>query len=289
MKVHLDCIPCLQRQALQAARFVTNDEKTHLNVLKDVMDLLRKNFEKDVTTFDMATKIQAIVKQYTNQEDPYYKVKKEYNKKALDLVPKLKSIIKNAEDPLYSAIKLAIAGNIIDFGAFESFELEKTIEEVVQSPLTLDSYSRFKEELQEAKSLLYLVDNTGEIVFDKILIELIVSSFNLEFITIVVKGKPFLNDATLEDVREVGYEDLRNVRIFKVGVGIPDSGPHPQSKKFQKLIKQHDMVISKGQGNYEEFYRYQKIFFLLMTKCRVVANHLQAPVGSSVLYKSPDE
>ncbi|MHA1214847.1 MAG: damage-control phosphatase ARMT1 family protein [Candidatus Hodarchaeales archaeon] len=286
MKVHLDCIPCLQRQALQAARFVTDNESVQLDILKSVMNLLIENLENNVTTFDMATKIQSIVKRYTNREDPYYNVKKEYNKIALDLVPKLKSLIRNAKDPLHYAIKLSIAGNIIDFGAFESFELDKTIENVIQTPLTLDSYPRFKKELQSAKNLLYLVDNTGEIVFDKLLIDLILSSFNLDFITIVVKGKPFLNDATLEDVKEVGYEDLRNVRFFKVGVGIPDSGPHPQSAEFLKLIDQHDLIISKGQGNFEVFYDHSKIFFLLMAKCKVVANHLNVPVGSTIFYKA---
>ena len=186
----LDCIPCFLRQALQAGRFVTDDKNIHRQILKEVMNTLRTS-DWDVNTSTMGNKVQNIVKILTNNPDPYYEVKKRYNRVAMDMYPYLEQLISEAEDPLYAAVKLAIAGNIIDFGAKETFDLKKTISKVLKTPLEINDYENFRKEISTANTLVFLSDNSGEIVFDKLLLETILQLSNIQKITFVIKGIPF--------------------------------------------------------------------------------------------------
>lgn len=284
--MQLDCIPCFFRQALQAGRFATDDKQLHQQILKEVMKtLLASNW--DVNTSTMGNKVESIVKILTNNPDPYYKVKKRYNQVAMDMYPYLEQLINEAKDPLYTAIKLSIAGNIIDFGAKETFNLSETISEVLKTPLEIDNYENFRKTITTAQTLIYISDNSGEIVFDKLLLETILRMGNIQKITFVVKGMPFLNDAMLEDAQDIGLDKIHQIEFFKLGVGFPETGSGKTSPSFLNLLKLSDMVISKGQANFEDLCNQETIFFLLMVKCPVVAKHLNVPVGSTILDGPP--
>lgn len=281
--MEIDCIPCFLRQALQAGRFVTDDKTIHRQILKEVMNTLLTS-DWDANTSTMGNKVQNIVKILTDNPDPYYEVKKRYNRVAMDMYPYLEQLISEAEDPLYAVVKLAIAGNIIDFVGKETFDLKKTISKVMKTPLEKDDYENFRKKILTANTLVFLSDNTGEIVFDKLLLEVILQLTNIQQITFVIKGMPFLNDAMLEDAQEIGLDKIPQIRFFKLGVGFPETGSGKTNPSFLTMLKLSDMVISKGQANYEDLFDQEYISFLLMVKCPVVAKHLNVPVGSTILH-----
>jgi damage-control phosphatase, subfamily I len=282
MKLNLDCIPCFQRQALQAVRFISNDEKLHQKVLREVAKKLL-NSTWDSTPPELAHEVHTIVKNLTNEKDPYKKAKKESNDLALKMYPTLKEQIQASKDPLRTAVRLAIAGNIIDFGPLRKFNLEKTVEEVLKKSFAIDDYVKLKEKLEDAETLLFFADNAGEIVFDRLLLEASLEYRNLEKIRFVVKGGPIINDATLEDAVYVGLCDLPNVEFSTLSNGEAGTGPERSSKTVKDWIKSHDLVISKGQGNYEGLSEYSSLFFMLMSKCPVIASDLGVNEGDIIL------
>ena len=286
MKVNLDCIPCFQRQALQAARFITDDERVHEQVLKEVMKKLLE-LRWDSTPPEMAHEVHKLVRRLTKEKDPYKGVKKESNDLVLKLYPELKRKIEKSEDPLRTAIRLAIAGNIIDFGALREFNLEKAIREVLEKEFAIDDYEKLKEKLKNSKTLLYFADNAGEIGFDRLLVETMLKEKSFERISFVVKGGPIINDATLEDAVYIGLNDLPNVEFLTVSNGDPGTGPERSSQEVRRWIEKHDLVISKGQGNYEGLSELNGIFFMLMAKCHIIASDLNVNEKDIVLKYKP--
>ena len=286
MKMELDCIPCFIRQALQAGRFAIDDKEIQQQILKEVMKTLIDS-DWDVNTSTMGNIVGNIVKILTNNSDPYYKEKKHYNRVAMDMYPDIEHLINKAKDPLYTAVKLAIAGNIIDFGAKETFDLNKTISKVLKSPLEIDNYESLRETIKTTQTLIYLSDNSGEIVFDKLLLETILKIGKIQKITFVVKGIPFLNDAMFEDAQDIGLDKIPQIEFSKVCVGSSETCSSKTSPSFLAMLKGSDMVISKGQANYEDLCNQDYIYFLLMVKCPVVAKHMNVPVGSTILRGPP--
>ena len=282
MKLNLDCIPCFQRQALQAMRFISNDEELHEKVLREVTKKLLKS-DWDLTPPELAHEVHRIVRSVANEKDPYKEVKKESNDLVLKMYPALKEKVHESKDPLRTAVRLAIAGNIIDFGPLQEFNLEKTISEVLKKKFAIDDYEKLKEKLEDAETLLFFADNAGEIGFDKLLIETLLETKSFEKISFVVKGAPIINDSTLEDAAYMGLCDLPNVEFLKLSSGEAGTGPERNSQEVKRWIRKHDLVISKGQGNYEDLSENDGLFFLLMAKCPVIASDLGAKVGDIIL------
>ncbi len=238
--------------------------------------LLKEGWSK--TPPELAHIAHKIARKYA-KGDPYKEVKKKSNDEALSLYPKLKKIVDESDDPLRTAIRIAIAGNIIDFGALEEYNIEKTVNEVLHKKFAYDDYPLFKKILKNAKSILYFADNAGEIVFDKLLIEKIKEIKDYK-ITLVVKAGPIINDATLEDVKYIGLDKLINdIRYISNG----EIGYERNSPEVKSWIKEHDLTISKGQGNYEGLSEFQGIFYMLMVKCPVIAEDINANVGDIIL------
>ncbi len=282
MRAHLDCIPCFLRQALQAVRFTTMNEEIHEKVLRKVITVLQEIDWKQ-TPPQIARIVHKIVRDETGELDPYSKVKQEYNDIALELYPSLKEKVKTAKNPLFTAVQLAIAGNIIDFGPKSKFNLTQTISKVLNTPFKINHFSKFVEVLSTTQSLVYLGDNTGEIVFDKLLLETILERYKIERIRFAVKGAPIINDATIEDAKYVGLDKIPGLEFIKIGIGIPGSGLERWDTRFLKILRDSNMVISKGQGNYEALSDQKGIFFLLLAKCPVIARDLGVEVGDIVL------
>lgn len=282
MKLNLDCIPCFQRQALQAVRFISDDEKLHERVLREVAKkLLESNW--DLTPPELAHQVHSIVKRITNEDDPYKEVKRESNDLVLKMYPELKEMVNKSRDPLRTAARLAIAGNIIDFGVPQKFNLEETIREVLKKQFAIDDYTKLKEKLKDAETLLFFVDNAGEIGLDKLLIETFLETKKLEKIDFVVKGGPIINDATLEDAVYMGLDKLPNSEFLAISNGEAGTGPARSSQTVKNWIKEHDLVISKGQGNYEGLSEHNGLFFMLMVKCPIIASDLGVEVGDIIL------
>ena len=282
MKLNLDCVPCFQRQALQAVRFISDDEELHEKVLREVTKKLLES-DWNLSPPELAHEVHRIVRSVAKEKDPYKKVKKKSNDLVLTMYPALKSKVEKSADPLRTAIRLAIAVNIIDFGPLQEFNLEKTIKEVLKKKFAIDDYEKLKENLKDAKTLLFFTDNAGEIGFDKLLVETFLKARRFEKISFVVKGGPIINDATLEDAAYVGLCDLPNVEFLNLSNGEAGTGPERTSREVQRWIRNYDLVISKGQGNYEGLSENNGLFFLLMAKCPVIASDLGVEVGDIVL------
>jgi len=283
MKTHLECIPCFIKQSLEAARMATDDEEVHEKVLKEVMKHLETISFSDSPP-ELSREVHKIIKTITKSKDPYKKVKDQSNQKAKNLYPHLKKLVNEADDPLLMAVKLAIVGNVIDFGTTNRFNLEDMIDTAVKKQFVDEAYPQFKKTLEQAKTILYLADNSGEIFFDKLLIEKLTKRG--KDITYVVKANPIINDVLVEDAKFAGIDKLAT--IMEGDAGQKRSAPGMvlpyASKEFQEKLRSSDMVISKGQGNYESLSDIDReVFFLLMVKCPLVAQDIGTEMAQLVL------
>ena len=276
MKTYLDCLPCFLQQTLRAGRIATDDEKIIKQLLDDV-GMMLKDIPLDNTPPETGMLIYQKISQITGNKDPFKKIKKENIDKALYLYPEMKKLVDRSNDKLLTAIKLAIAGNVIDFGVNRAFDIKEEIAETVNKKLVLKDYEDFKDALGKAKEILYIGDNAGEAVFDKILIEQLKKP-----VIYVVRGCPVINDVTFEDAVSIGIDKL--ARIISSGTPAPGTILKTCNPDFIKLFKSADMVISKGQGNYEGLSGEDRsIFFLLKVKCHVIARNIGAKVGDVIL------
>lgn len=289
LKLRLDCVVCIAKQALKAARLATDDVRKHEEVLRLTLDRL-KSISWDGTPPQLVrrTGVVAIIRDVIGVSDPYKELKRKSNAEALELVPWVESLIRSSEDPLRTAFLISIAGNIIDFAAVEEYDLEATVTKVLATKPAKDDYISLRNDVREAETLLYFADNAGEIVFDKVLIQEMIRFRERPFkrVVFVVKGGPIINDATLEDVHEVGLDSIPNIEFRTISSGAPGTGPERLSEEVLSWIRSADIVISKGQGNYEDLSEVGGVYFLLMAKCPVVAEDIGVNVGDVVIMRS---
>ena len=287
MNIYLDCFPCFMRQALDAARMATDNVTVQREVLDRVAELLPA-VPADSTPIDMGQLIHRLVREVTGVADPYEEVKKESNDLGLNLYPTLKSQVEGSEDPLLTALKIAGAGNIIDFGPKLTMDPSRSLDQIVndsftqalQEPLDPVQYRTFKEKLAGVEEILYLGDNTGEIVCDKLLIEELVRRGKQ--VTFVTRGAPTINDATLVDARYVGIDKVSTV--ITNGSDAPGTRLSDCSAKFTATFQSAELIISKGQGNFEGLSDISgPIFFLFKVKCPVIAREVEAKIGAVIL------
>lgn len=269
MKLHLECVPCYIRQALDAAKMATKDEKLQEQILRESI-VAASEFDVDSSGFILQAKIKKVMGKILPATDPYREVKEKYNRIVLDLGDDIKKIIRDSKDPFETSLRIALAGNIIDFGPnanLNSKILEKAIKKSLSQNLDEEKIKLLKENIDNAKRILFIGDNAGEIVLDKIFIE----KLPKEKITYVVRGGYALNDATMQDAKMVGMTDT--VRVITTGLDMPAAILPLCSKDFLVNYKRSDLIIAKGQGNYEALCEEDKnIFFLLKIKCPIVAS-----------------
>ncbi len=231
----------------------------------------------------MAQFIHRLIREKTGVADPYREIKQYFNREILAMFDDLKSRITQSNDPLETAVRLAIAGNIIDLGARNQVNqhiIQDAIDHALSNPLLWDK-DEFVAAMEQAESILYLADNAGEIVFDWLLIE----QLPLQKITLAVRGYPILNDVTLADVKEIGLDKI--VSVIDNGSDVPGTILHDCSKQFVERFNQASLIISKGQGNYETLSDVDKdIFFMLKAKCPVIAGDIGCKVGDMVFQHS---
>jgi len=286
MKTYFDCIPCAVRQVLDAVRMITDDEAVQEKVLRESLGMWQK-MDLQQSPPEMAQKIHRFLREATGVADPYYEVKQRYNRLAMEMVPELRKKMEQASWPFETAVRLAIAGNIIDFGVNSNIKeshVAETIQQSLTDPLDTQAVRQLQEAVAQARDILYLADNAGEIVFDRLLIE----QMPREKVTLVVRGGPILNDVLVEDAEMVGLTEM--VEVIDNGSDAPGTVLDDCSDEFRRRFDEADMVIAKGQGNFESLNDAPRsIFFLLRPKCAVLARHLGCEIGRLVVVQTDNE
>ena len=281
MKTHIECFPCFLRQTVIALKQLNCLQDLQQEIFHDVLSIMQKadmNKPPAYTT----TFIHRAIRDRLGL-DPFRKIKSDYNMIAMGMYPELKEKVSSSQDPLRTAARLAIAGNIIDFGIFTSVDIGASVANALKDNIAVDDYSSFNKAVRETETILYLLDNSGEIVFDKLLIEELVRKGKK--VTAVVKGSPVLNDVTLDDAYQTNLTDLCEV----VDNGSDAIGTILEwtSPEFQALFRTADLTISKGQGNFETIAgNGKRTYFLFQSKCDVVSKDLGLSPGSMLLKES---
>ena len=215
MKISYECGACFLRQAREAMDLATDDEVLKIEITEEIFKYLSNNFKVGTNSNRTGSTMHNIIKKRTGCRDPYFREKIEGNEIALKYLPTVKKILED-DDSLENYVKIAIIGNILDFGAFTlDDDVEEVINQSLKKDLTVKDIESFEESLKSHDKVLYLVDNTGEIVFDKLLLKKI-TEYDLD-ITIAVKSEPILNDACMEDAVNIGLDEFG--KIVEIGAG----------------------------------------------------------------------
>lgn len=284
MKYQRECIACSKNQGQRIFKIgleangqsESNGEIDHLN--KDLDDLI-DNADADLSPADLSFLAIRAGEKHSGNDQPFKKLKKQHNELALTLCDELRKKIADSEDPLHTACMLAACGNIIDLGTQENFDINATIDKVLGEGFKVDHFERFVQFIEAAwdkdklVNIMYLCDNAGEIVFDKLFIEQLVLTYPHLEITAVVNRGPVLNDATMDDALETGLDKVVPVidnGTSDLGTVIKNAG-----HEFMMVFENADLFISKGQANYETLSgREEEIYFILKAKCEVIARSL---------------
>ena len=282
MKTYLDCLPCFVRQALDAVRFVTDEPAVQEEVLRQVLAELGQ-MDLSWKPPQMGQRIHKLVREVVGVKDPYRDIKRRFNNAALKIYSRMRQRVVESDNPLEAAVRLAIAGNIIDFGVngtLRDGDLEQTINGCIDSNFSGLQVEAFRQAVNDAEEILYIADNAGEIVFDRLLIE----QLPIAKVTVAVKGSPVINDATMEDAVLAGLPQF--VGGIDNGSDAPGVILEGCSQLFRDRFEMADLIIAKGQGNYETLSEVDKnIFFVLKAKCPVIARHIGCSIGTSLLFK----
>lgn len=292
MKSRLLCIPCTLRAAYDIATKATDDEEMHKKVLYETLRWLNSNGDLlNVTPTVLHTHVFRLVQKITGNNDPFAKLKRESNRIAMRLIPFLESEIekKSFDDAFKLAILGAICGNSIDFEV-EGHQvfvegLEKSLMNCLGGGLALDDTRKLIGALSKSHTVLYLLDNAGEIVFDKLFISTIIKRYPVKVFA-AVKSGPIMNDATMEDALQIGLNEVAEVVTTgstSIGLNLEEC-----SEDFIRLLKEADVIIAKGQGYYESLTEIEHAFlkpiaYMLRAKCSAVAKSLNVPQGANVV------
>lgn len=286
MKTSPACLPCFRRQAQYALPLATSDPALH--------EIMGGQIEQLLTGLDMSEAppvnsigLYRIISQVSQNPDPFSALKQRSNDLALRLRPIVENLIHQGGDPLYRSLLFAIAGNIIDYGSQQDFDLDGALRQCLHNEPVINDYQALRRELAQARTILYLADNCGEIVFDGLVIDQLPAET-----TLVVKDGPIINDATAAEAVYCGLG--QKCRVISNGVVCPGTPLARCGQELQDLFEAADVVISKGQGNFETLSEVKRpVYHLLTIKCPVVASHAAEvtkssgpiPVGAAVLMR----
>ncbi len=278
MKAQPDCVVCLFQQALNTARVATPDPVIQERILRRVAEYAAAA-PLDQSPARYSTPVYRIVSELAGQPDPYARHKKEANRLALDLLPSLREAVATAPDPLEAALRAAAAGNVIDMGIGQKFDLRKDLVEFMRRPFAVSALEAFRKELGPGRRLLLLGDNAGEIVFDVLLVEQILKTGAA--VTYVVKSAPIINDALMADAVEVGMTE--HAPVIETGSDAIGVDWDNVSAEFRRAVGKASVILGKGHGNFETCHdRPGNFYFLLKAKCAIVAGEIGCRLGDLV-------
>ncbi len=263
-------------QSLRAGRMVTHDED-QLRQILDTVAAAIPGMDLEKSPARLSQVVYETLKNVTGQPDPYRDIKRQQNEMALALEPELRALLAEADDALEAALHLAAAGNVIDLGTMrtEDIDVGAAIDQAMHESFAVDHSAEFRKSLELCNDLLFLLDNAGEIVFDKLLIEELQKR---TAVTAVVKAAPIINDACMEDAEQVGLTEV--CEIIDNGGAFIGSPLDLVPERFLERMRQADLILGKGQGNYETVDDFPgDVFLILKAKCPIVACHMGVEYG----------
>ena len=290
MKLQPECVSCIIAQVDNVTNMLSLPEEKRNAAMDDTHAYLSRANYEGCTPETMGELWQILLK-HVGERDPYAAIKSRCNQEAMKMLPVIRQKIAQVNDPLNIALKYAIAGNLIDYGLAKPVSIEEQnaqIDAIANTAFSRDDSEKLLGAMARAKTMLYLGDNAGEIVFDKILIEQIRRRFPALTISFVVKGSAVLNDVTRTDADEVGMQEV--ARVIDNGDASPGTVLPRTSEAFQKAFAEADVILSKGQGNFESLCGTEKenLFFLFTAKCDTVCVEAGVAKLSIVCMENPD-
>ena len=282
-RLNSECITCLLNKYLNKVPDGT-DQNTKLSYMQGVLKILA-NTPKEVSAPQAMSEITKLQKELLGYKEDFTDKKKYYNRLMLSLQDDIALKIQKAENPLYLAVCYALLGNYIDFGAMNNVD-ENKLKEMLGEADTLtykdEEFSNLKKDLSNAKSLVYITDNCGEILLDKLLIMTILKEYPSLKIAVIVRGADVLNDATTVDATEVGLNLL--VPVINNGTDVAGTCLTEISEEARDKIDSADVIIAKGQANFETLrYCNKNIYYIFMCKCKMFAERFDVPQYSGML------
>lgn len=276
MRTYLDCYPCFMKQALKAGRRTGTDQATLKSLLDDIGNLF-SNIRLEMTPPEIASSIYAKISEITGDPDPFAGIKQTNIAEAQELVPELEKILAESEDELMTAVRLAVAGNVIDLGVDLEYDIVEDVKKILHMEFAVNDFHVLRREIEKADRILYLGDNSGEAVFDKLLIERLGKP-----VTFAVREIPVINDIGRPEARQIGID--KTAEVVSSGSTAPGTVLSLCSDEFRRMFDEADLIISKGQGNYEALSGISRTaIFLLKAKCPVISGHLGVNLGDIVI------
>jgi len=277
MNISLDCIPCIVNSFLRLLKSGILPDAEKEPAMRRLLDFLAEADYRQSPPA-LGREMHRMIRDVLKNPDPYKEIKEKYNRMMLDLYDDFKEMVQKADDPFDTAMRLAIAGNVIDFGPQQQLDVMDTINRVIHADLAIDDSLQLRQDLQNASSVLYVGDNCGEIVMDRLFIETI----NHPNISFAVRGGPVINDVTVEDAEKVGMHQL--AKIITTGDDAPGAVWETVSDEFKDIFYKSDVVIAKGQGNLEGLIDVKhNSYFLLVTKCDLIGGRVGARTGDFIV------
>ena len=277
MKLNPYCMCCaVNKQEEKIRKFPDMDKKTEY--MKKVMSILSSAEEQDCSP-SLSVEIKKLYSEFWNcPAEDYTEIKKEFNQLMLNVEASVEEKIRTSADPLETALLYACIGNYIDFAALENVSQEtmlKLLENENQEPLSQTEYANFQTDLSTAKTLVYLTDNCGEIVLDKLAVKILKEKYPQLNITVIVRGYPVVNDATMEDAEEIGLTDI--VKVTGNGSNVGGTWFPGLSNEARTLLEQADVILAKGQGNFETMNDCGlNVYYLFLCKCDLFQRRFHA-------------
>jgi len=285
MHIEDACVECIINQSLKVANAIEADALLEKQLHSNTQSL-SSEFSFELSPPEIASTVYEQMAKIAKKIDLYDKQKKEATTQALSFVPSLKEQLKKSHNKLLSATKIAVAGNVIDLAAEVLFDLSEELEKIFETDFAHNDFDLLQTQLVSAKTLVVLGDNVGEHIFDYLFVETLRELYPKLTVSYFVRGNPIINDVTLKEAKEAGFDTLCN--LVDSGVNTPGFAYSRASKEAQKLFDEADVVVSKGMGNYEclsPTHR-ENIFFLLKVKCNVVATSLAQELGDIICKKN---
>lgn len=285
MKVHYECAACFLRQSREALDLATDDEELKMDITEELVKIVSENFRRGGVSNVIGTQIHRTIKDKTGNNDPYRKQREISNDIACQYIPMVEKLIEE-DSSLKNYLKVAIAGNVIDFGALGlDTDMESLIVTTMQKEPAVDDSTELETELDTAKTVLYLADNIGEIVMDMILIKKL-ADYDVD-VTVALKEEPILNDACMEDALKIGLNEVSKLTTTGTdSIGIISGDVSPE---FMAKFMEADLIVAKGLGNYEGLgemdLKDKPVFCLLNAKCKPVARDIGVEVGDNIVLK----
>jgi len=281
MNIDNACVECIINQSRRVTEAIKADDTLSRRIV-DYVEASGEHFDFTKSPPVVAATIYEQMAELAGMDDLYAELKQHATEKAKTFLPQLRTELQNSSNKLLTAIKIAVAGNVIDLAAEVTFDLHEEMEKVFETNFAYDDFEKLQISLENASSLLYIGDNVGEHIFDYLCIETLQELYPLLEIYYMVRGNPIINDVTMVEAKEAGFDKLCN--LVDSGVNTPGFAYERANKASQKLFDEADLVITKGMGNYECLSPSPRtnLCYLLKVKCNVVANSLGQSVGDII-------